>query len=76
MLLGNIKTGMGEVFMTLNVEKRPGALGASVTGIDLSEPVSSNLFKQLMEVWNEHLLLGFPDQKLSKEEHIDFSRNF
>ena len=76
MLLGNIKTGMGEVFMTLNVEKRPGALGASVTGIDLSEPVSSNLFKKIMEVWNEHLLLVFPDQKLSKEEHIDFSRNF
>ena len=62
--------------MTLNIEKRSGALGATVTGVDLSQPVSSDLFKEIIAAWNENLLLVFPDQKISKEEHIEFSRNF
>ena len=62
--------------MTLNIEKRSAALGATVTGIDLSQPVSRDLFQEIIAAWNENLLLVFPDQKISKEEHIEFSRNF
>jgi taurine dioxygenase len=52
------------------------ALGAEVTGVDLRKPLGELLRRQIMEAWHQHLVLVFPDQDLSAEEQIAFSRNF
>ena len=67
---------MLQVDMNISVEKIGKSLGAEVHGIDLSQPVSDDHFSVIMEAWLEHLVLIFPDQHLSNEQHIEFSRRF
>jgi taurine dioxygenase len=60
----------------LSVKKLSDALGAEVRGIDLSKPLPDDVFQEICDAWLEHLLLVFPDQHLSNEAHIEFSRRF
>lgn len=60
----------------ISVEKLGDALGAEIRGVDLSRPVSDDVFEQIAAAWHEHLVLVFPDQVLSNEQHIEFSRRF
>lgn len=60
----------------LSVEKLGEALGAEIRGVDLSQPVSDEEFRQIEAAWLEHLVVVFPDQILTNEQHIDFSRRF
>ncbi len=52
------------------------ALGAAVTGIDLSRPLSDEAFAEIRRLWLEHLLLSFPGQKLTDEQAYAFARRF
>lgn len=60
----------------LSVTKLSDALGAEIRGVDLSRPVPDALFEQIVNAWLEHIVIVFPDQKLSNEQHIEFSRRF
>ena len=60
----------------LSVKKLSDALGAEVSGIDLSKPFSDAVFQQISDAWLEHLLLVFSNQCLSNKEHIEFSQRF
>jgi taurine dioxygenase len=60
----------------LSVTKLSDALGAEIRNVDLSQPVTDGVFEQIMAAWLEHLLIVFPDQHLSNEQHIAFSRRF
>jgi taurine dioxygenase len=60
----------------ISVEKLGDALGAEVRGIDLSRPVPDDVFRRISDAWLEHLVLVFPDQALTNEQHIAFSRRF
>ena len=62
--------------MALRITKKTSNLAAEVTGVDLSKPLSSDVFQEILAAWHENLLLIFPEQKITKEEHIDFSRRF
>ncbi len=62
--------------MTISITKRSQALGAEIRGVDLSQPVSDALFEEIRTAWYENLVLVFPDQKLSNEQHIEFSARF
>jgi taurine dioxygenase len=57
------------------VTKLAGALGAEVHGVDLSrvDGVDAQAIESLLL---EHLVLFFPDQQLSAEQHIAFGRRF
>lgn len=59
---------------TLDIQRVGKGLGAEVRGVDLAAPMSDETFVALMQAWYEHLVLVFPDQHLSNEEHIAFSR--
>ncbi len=63
--------------MARDVVVRPvsGALGAEVHGVRLAELDDAG-FAQLRKHWHEHLVLFFPDQHLSPDEHIAFARRF
>ncbi len=53
-----------------------GALGAEVTGVDLSRPLDDDTFAGIHAAFLEHLVLFFPDQHLGPEALIAFGRRF
>jgi taurine dioxygenase len=61
-----------------DVEIRPVgyALGAQVTGIDLSEPLSDAAFEIIHQAVLAHHLLCFPGQQMSRENIIEFGARF
>ena len=50
------------------------ALGAQVRGIDMRRPLDAASRETLMNAWMEHLILILPDQKVTDEEHVAFTR--
>jgi taurine dioxygenase len=51
-------------------------LGAEVVGLDLSQPVSTELFQRLHRAHLKHHVLVFRDQRITPQQQIDFSRRF
>ena len=51
-------------------------LGATVPGIDLSEPMSEAAFQALKAVYLDYSVLVFPDQALSQAQHKAFASRF
>jgi taurine dioxygenase len=51
-------------------------IGIEVSGLDLAEPLSADLVHRVHQLWMDGLLLVFPEQRLSDEQHIDFARHF
>lgn len=60
------------------LEVRPvsGALGAEVSGVDLSERIDDALFAAIRSAFLEHGVIFFRDQKLSPAAQIAFARRF
>ncbi|MBL8672499.1 MAG: TauD/TfdA family dioxygenase [Alphaproteobacteria bacterium] len=51
-------------------------MGAEVRGIDLARPLDDAAFKHVRDTFYRHMLLRFPDQRISPEQHVAFSRRF
>lgn len=62
--------------MTLEVRKLHPLIGAEVKGVDFRKPVPDDLAAELRAVWMEHLVLVFPDQPVTDEEHVQATRAF
>lgn len=62
--------------MSIQVKASGQACGAEVTGVDLSQPLSEEVIKQLRDVWLEHHVLAFPDQKLNHDQLEAFAQQF
>ncbi|MGB3069721.1 MAG: TauD/TfdA family dioxygenase [Ottowia sp.] len=60
----------------LSISRNVGGLGATVTGVDLSEPLSEGNFTALFAALGEHSVLRFPAQSLTPENLRDFSAHF
>ena len=52
------------------------AIGAEITGLDLSRPVDDGTFAAIKEAWHRHLVLVFRDQRLSDPQLERFSAAF
>lgn len=53
------------------------ALGADISGIDLSKPLTENQLALIQEAWKQHLVLRFKNQgHVTVDQQIAFSRNF
>ena len=57
----------------LSVERLQPALGARVRGVDMRN-ASADVLKQVHDLWMEHLVLVFPDQHITDEQHVEFTR--
>ncbi len=57
----------------MKVRKVAGALGAEVTGIDLSRPMDEARLGELRAAWLEHLVLFFRDQPLTPAQYMAFA---
>jgi len=62
--------------MTIALEPVHPRFGARVTGVQLAAPLDDVTFKTIFEAFNEYSVLVFPDQRLSDEQQIAFSRRF
>jgi alpha-ketoglutarate-dependent taurine dioxygenase len=51
-------------------------MGAQIDGIDLSQPLNDNQFKELNGAFLTHKLLQFKEQSLSPKQQLKFSRRF
>jgi taurine dioxygenase len=64
-----------EVGENMEIVRLSGSLGAEVRGISLAQ-VDASLADAIRSLLTEHLVLFFPDQQLSREEHVAFGRHF
>ena len=60
----------------LQITPRHPLIGAEVRGVDLRQPLSDAAFQAIHDAWMRHLLLVFPDQPVSDEEHVAFGERF
>lgn len=62
--------------MPLTVTPRHPALGAEVRGIDMRKPMDPATARAVRDAWTRHLVLIFPDQPITDQEHVAFTRHF
>lgn len=56
--------------MGANVKPFAGALGAEITGIDLSRPIDPGTVATIRKAFLDHHLLVFPGQNLTDDDHV------
>lgn len=59
---------------SVRVERLADALGAEISGVDLSQPVPADAFAAIRGAWLEHLVLRFRGQALTDPQLLAFSR--
>ena len=52
------------------------ALGAEISGLDLSQELPQQTIEDLLEQWRRHIVLVFRDQTLSDEQQLRFAGRF
>ncbi len=62
--------------MTITVKSLNAALGAEISGIDLSKPVAQADVDAIEDAWRRRLVVVFHDQSLSDPQLLAFSRRF
>lgn len=62
--------------MPISVRPLSYALGAEIQGLDVGKPLSNSAFDQIHRAFLHSGILLFRDQKITREQHIAFSRRF
>lgn len=52
------------------------ALGAEITGVDLSQPMSDELFEKIRDCWHDNAVILFRDQHISEDDQVRFAERF
>jgi taurine dioxygenase len=60
----------------IDTKQRHPLIGAEVRGVDLSRPLDPTTQRLVHDLWMQHLVLVFPDQAVTDEQHIAFGRHF
>ena len=63
-------------FQRIQVAPISGALGAEVTGVDLSKPMAEETFQEVHRAFLEYLVIYFPEQTLTPEQHKALGQRF
>lgn len=63
-------------FQHITVQPISGALGAEVSGADLSRPLSEDIFAEILSAFHTHLVLFFRGQALTRDDLKTFSKRF
>jgi len=61
---------------TIRVDRIAGALGAEISGVDLSRPVSDAAIGEIRAALLDNLVIFLHDQQLSPEQQLVFGRRF
>jgi len=60
----------------MEIEPLTPRIGATIHGIDLTNPLSDEAFADLHAAWMEHLVLFFRKQSLTPEQHLALGQRF
>ena len=60
----------------MDVRPLSGALGAEIYSLDLSQPMSDELFASIYQVFLDYQVIFFPGQNLTTVQHRDFAARF
>lgn len=52
------------------------ALGAEITGVDLSRDLDDTTFRNIVDLWHQYEVVFFRDQRLTPEQHVRLARRF
>jgi taurine dioxygenase len=63
-------------YHTIGLETLTPHIGAEVSGVDLSKPLSNEQFSEIYRAWLEWKVLVFRNQHLDREQHKTFARRF
>ena len=61
--------------MAITVKPRHPALGAEIRGVDMKSRWMPRR-REVHDAWMKHLVVVFPDQQITDQEHVVFTRNF
>lgn len=62
--------------MVLTVQPSGASCGATITGVQLNQPLSDDLVAEIRAHWLENKVVAFPDQQLSPAQLVEFSEHF
>jgi len=60
----------------LDVHPLSPALGIEIRGLDLAQPLPAATIEEIKALWARHLVVVFPEQRLSEAQQVAFSRHF
>ena len=60
----------------LSIEPSGDVMGATIRGVNLSEPLSDGDFGRVLEALGQYSVICFQDQSLTPEQHIAFTARF
>jgi len=63
-------------FKTISVRQLTGAMGAEISGVDLSENLTNEQFDDIRAALFTYGVIGFRDQTLTFDQHQSFARRF
>ncbi|MEC8530519.1 MAG: TauD/TfdA family dioxygenase, partial [Pseudomonadota bacterium] len=62
--------------MAISVEHLSSAIGARLTGIDLSSVLEDRVMREIRQAWLNHFVVVMPGQDVSGEDQIAFTEWF
>jgi taurine dioxygenase len=60
----------------IKINRSSAPLGAEIVGVDLSRNIDDAVFREIVDLFHEHEVVFFRNQKLTPEQHVAFSRRF
>jgi len=63
-------------FAQIRVRRLTPMIGAEIEGVDLSKPVGPDLFAEIRQALEDHLVIFFRDQAITPDQHVAFARLF
>lgn len=60
----------------LRIRRLSPALGAEIVGVDLRDPLSDDVFSQILQAWYDHQVILLRDQDLSEDQQWEFGTRF
>ncbi len=61
---------------SIKIEPVAGALGAEVSGVDLTKPFDAQTVSEISGALFQHLVIFLRDQNITSEQYLGFARNF
>ena len=75
-MVADISRSSARAATTLSITPLHDALGAAVHGVDFRYPVADSVVTQLQAAWMKYLVLVFPEQPISDQQHVEMTRYF
>lgn len=63
-------------FRHINVHPIAGALGAKLSGVDLSKPLGAEVESEIQQAFLDHLVIFFRDQDIAPQQELKFAQMF